>query len=377
VASLLSICSRQLPEGLAAATGPKPWQRGLDLAFLDVDAAPLERLQGLTEALSSPGEVAEAVGKAASAIATKGLREGHPEALDALWPKGTRARGDLEGLVAVVRQAPEVIEEFRPLASVASPPSPKVPTAAAALPRFLSPEGFAEAADEVKNVFRSTPSGLEEPAYEVLRKTEAFELRRYAPFTIARRKMGSSEGDGAASSEGFLALAGYLFGDNAEDRSMKMTMPVEISYDDSIATGEQTMAFVLPAADATVGPPAPRDPSVEVAGVAERLVAVKEFQGVATAGEVKRQTEKLLAALQADGALAPTGEGQRSVLQYNPPYTLPWRRRNEIAVVVTDILDRAEEAKPEAGVEAVALTPGSEAEAEAAASASGVGGADP
>ena len=43
----------------------------------------------------------------------------------------------------------------------------------------------------------------------------------------------------------------------------------------------------------------------------------------------------------------PVGDdGEVSVLQYNPPYTVPWRRRNEVAVVVERVA--AESAEPAA-----------------------------
>jgi len=37
------------------------------------------------------------------------------------------------------------------------------------------------------------------------------------------------------------------------------------------------------------------------------------------------------------------------VLQYNPPYTVPWRRRNEIAVVVSEKMEAIDPAQKELG----------------------------
>jgi len=343
-----------LPRRAETNEGARPWQRGLDKAFLDVDAAPEERLAGIAEALANPGEVLEAFGKAGAAIASRGLREGHPEAIDALWPKGTLARADLEGIAAVARQAPEVIEGLQKRSSQGVQPSeaesPDLSKVASSLPELLSSDRLSEAADELRNVWRKTPAGLEEPTYEVVRQAEGFELRRYQPFVVARRKMATEAGDNFASAEGFNALAKYLFGSNTEDRAMSMTMPVEISSDDATPK-YQTMSFVLPAADAsnTSGPPLPLDPTVEVANMPERLVAVKEFPGIATSGEVQRQTEKILAAIKSDDQLEPVGQGQQSVLQYNPPYTVPWRRRNEIAVVVSEKMEAIDPAQKELG----------------------------
>ena len=43
----------------------------------------------------------------------------------------------------------------------------------------------------------------------------------------------------------------------------------------------------------------------------------------------------LLDVLQQDGRYAPVDPASVSTLQYNSPFTLPWRRRNEVALVVT------------------------------------------
>jgi len=340
----------------------KSWQRGLDTAFLDVDASPEERLEGLKELVLGAGDASSALQEAVKVVSEKGLMDGHPAALDALFPKGTLARSDLEGLAAVARQAPEVVGDLRassPLGAGAgtsdTPKAPDLGQVRDALGRLLSAEGLTEAAEEAINALRSTPKGLEEPKFEVVAEGDGFEVRRYENFTVATRRMSAPRGNdgsaGSASAEGFNSLAAYLFGDNEEDRSMKMTMPVEIDYRDD-DPDVQTMSFVMPVEDVLVegGLPQPKDPSVQIKQVPERFVAIRRFPGVATSKEVKRQSEKLLEALQADGLYAAVAEGEYSVLQYNPPYTIPWRRRNEVAIVVSAVdvpLVEAEVVEPE------------------------------
>jgi len=329
----------------------KGWQRGLDTAFLNVDATPQERIEGLRDLVFGAGDATTALQEAVKVVSQKGLKDGHPAALDALFPKGSLARSDLESLAAVARQAPEVVGDLRassPLggggvssgssSSSGAPKAPDLDQVRDALGRLLSSEGLSEAADEAINALRSTPKGLEEPRFEVVSEGDGYEIRRYENFTVATRRMAAPKSQdgaaGTASAEGFNSLAAYLFGDNEADRSMKMTMPVEIDYRDS-DPDVQTMSFVMPAEDAEGGLPTPMDPSVQIRQVPERLVAVRRFPGVATSGEVKRQSDKLLESLQADGGYAPVAEGEYSVLQYNPPYTIPWRRRNEVAIVVS------------------------------------------
>ena len=132
---------------------------------------------------------------------------------------------------------------------------------------------------------------------------------------------------------------------------MAMTMPVQV--------GGDSMEFVLPKANAE-RPPTPKSATVEIAEIAERFVAVKPFPGVVTDEEVERQKDVLLRTLEESGTITPVLGAQVSTLQYNSPLTLPWRRRNELAVVVTL-------AEPEVDAEVQAAEEAEEAAAAAAA----------
>lgn len=319
------------------------WQQRLDKALLDVDTKPAARIRNLQKVLQNSSSVVSDLSRAVTAIAEKGFKEGHVEAIDTLWPKGTVARRDLEGLQALRKQIPEVLEGLQNLEpseftrSRTSANQPSLGDIASGLLELATDrKKQEELVNEAKNALRAKPRGLETPSYSVLRKlgtgASAVEIRRYEPFTVARRSMLDGNGTAFASGEGFTTLAGYLFGKNSEAVAMEMTSPVEISYDGS---DEAVMSFVLPKAYSDA-PPAPEGGGIEVIQVPERLVAVKAFPGVVTAGEVKRQRAAL-----SDVLLSEEGAGYQqvnaseySILQYNPPYTLPWRRLNELAVVV-------------------------------------------
>lgn len=341
----------------------KSWQKRLDYALLNVDAKPTARIRNLQKILQEPSAVLQDVGRAVSAIAEKGFREGHPEAIEALWPKGTMAREDLEGLQALRKQLPEVAQAVGGMepSSVLSqrPPSVSLPNITSGLIDLLADQKKQkELVEEVKNVFRRKPKGLETPEYNVVKTLDVagagqVEIRRYKSFTVARQAMEDGKGSGFASGEGFTTLAGYLFGKNSDDVAMEMTSPVEISYGSS---GAPVMSFVLPKAFADA-PPTPDQASIELAQIPERLVAIRVFPGVVTEGEVERQREALSEALAASGAFQVVNSSEYSVLQYNPPYTLPWRRLNELALVVEEVL-----AEAEPGTEAVAEDPAEVAE---------------
>jgi len=137
------------------------------------------------------------------------------------------------------------------------------------------------------------------------------------------------------------------------------------------------MGFYVPSPydDADAAPPPADGSGVAVVQAEARTLAVcTSFAGYATDGECARQLEKLLAALARDGVASADGAaGKYSVLQYNPPQTLPFLRRNEVAVAV----DAPEAAAPTtaaarrdaAAAEEAALAEAAAAEAAAEAEA--------
>jgi len=115
---------------------------------------------------------------------------------------------------------------------------------------------------------------------------------------------------------------------------MAMTMPVFVTGKaeaDNGSTG--TMQFVIPSSMSDAPPTPLSNEAVNIERVPERLVAIKAFPGLVTDDEVSRQKKALLSALVGTDMDVLNGDAV-SVLQYNSPFTIPWRRRNEIAVVV-------------------------------------------
>jgi hypothetical protein len=200
---------------------------------------------------------------------------------------------------------------------------------------------------EIRNVVKSTPEGIATPTYDVIRKTENYQIRKYLPYSVCSTEMVSSDGgemaDPLTSGNSFTTLVEYIF-----DSKLSMTTPV--------ITGSGAMEFVLPDGLNSVTAPLPENPSVTIRDVPAATVATREFPGIATDGEVSRQRAMLEDALLADGIMYDNLSFK--VFQYNPPYTLPWLRRNEVSVVVegpipVDDFVSADESKffssPEAG----------------------------
>jgi hypothetical protein len=195
------------------------------------------------------------------------------------------------------------------------------------IPQRLSKQ-TRDLAQEARNVFLETPEGLKEPTYTVVENCDLYEIRDYQEYTVASTDMDNSE-DLATTGTAFNTLAGYLFGGNKDSKSMTMTTPVATT-----SLGE--MRFFL--AERNIPEPfEDKEARVEISDVPAARLAVRKFTGFVTDGETARQKDTLLQALEMDGIELDLPHGAivpHVVFQYNPPYTLPIVRRNEIAVPV-------------------------------------------
>lgn len=182
--------------------------------------------------------------------------------------------------------------------------------------------------------------GTEEPRFSVDRRIADVEIRRYGPRVAAETAIAADEEP--ARNEGFRRLARYIFGGNTAKTKIAMTAPVAQQQGQKIAmtapvaarksgSGEWVIRFFMPAEHTVESLPTPNDERVHLVTVPEETVAVLRFSGVATPEAVTARTAELLAALRGAG-VQPTGDPVTWF--YDPPWTVPFRRRNEIAVAV-------------------------------------------
>lgn len=177
--------------------------------------------------------------------------------------------------------------------------------------------------------------GTETAPYAVERTLEGAELRRYGPRLVAEVTVSGSR-SGAANA-GFRILAGYIFGGNAESSKIAMTTPVaqvpESAAAKSGADGAQswTVRFTLPAGRSLADLPPPDDPRIRLIETAPERMLVLQFSGRATDAALARATASLQAIADRAGV---KGRGEPEFLFYDSPFTLPWNRRNEVALVL-------------------------------------------
>ena len=174
----------------------------------------------------------------------------------------------------------------------------------------------------VTSVITTQAIAIEEPVYRVEKAWEAeqIEIRAYAPRVMAVTGM-DEDSDG-----GFRVLAGYIFGGNAEEEKIAMTAPVQQSM-----AGDKEMAFMMPAEYALEDLPQPEDQRVSFREAPAYTAAVIQFSGWASPEKADENWQQLRRFLIAEGINI---TGEPTLNQYNPPWTLPFLRRNEIIVPV-------------------------------------------
>lgn len=104
-----------------------------------------------------------------------------------------------------------------------------------------------------------------------------------------------------------------------------MTVPVETSGN------RDMMRFFLPADVARAGAPAPRDKLVQIVSLPSVTLGVIRYSGWPSAAAREDETRKLRAALAKAGKAT---TGAPIYFSYDPPFTIPALRRNEVALSV-------------------------------------------
>jgi hypothetical protein len=183
---------------------------------------------------------------------------------------------------------------------------------------------------------RRTP----EPIHRVVERLGGdVEIRLYAPRVAVEAPM---EG---GRNRAFGLLFDYIAGSNGGGEKIAMTSPVatdearRIEMTAPVATGQAAdgapaMRFFLPERFDAETAPQPTDPRLRVVALPETHVAVLRFSGLRTDYAVARARDRLEAALAQTGWRA-TGPAESWF--YDPPWTLPPFRRNEVAIPVAPL----------------------------------------
>ena len=178
-------------------------------------------------------------------------------------------------------------------------------------------------------------SRVEQPDYKITMTDGAIEIRSYGAMIAAEAEVKGERK--AAINEGFRLIAAYIFGANKPNAKIAMTVPVQQQSTQKIAmtapvtqqtTGDSwRVRFIMPGSWTLETLPAPNDARVTLKPVpAKRMLAIR-FSGSASDSLIQAKTDELRR-YAAGKTLATVGEPLSAF--YNPPWTLPFFRRNEI-----------------------------------------------
>jgi len=195
----------------------------------------------------------------------------------------------------------------------------------------------------------STVMATEEPKFTVIEKSEPFELRTYAPQLVAEVKV---EGDlDVASSQGFRLIAAFIFGQNQVSEKISMTVPVgietaqstkiamtvpvgiEASQGSAKGVNQWVFSFVMPSEYTMATLPKPLNPLVTIRELPAQRRAAITFSGFYNEAKVLEKTKALEEWIKSKQLQA---IGSPQFARYNPPWSIPFMRRNEILITVRD-----------------------------------------
>lgn len=168
-------------------------------------------------------------------------------------------------------------------------------------------------------------SGVEIAPYKVLKKEGAFELRHYERMVLVTATM--SEGiDNQRGS--FYKLFDYISGENSQGREIPMTAPVFMDQENKKT---EKMSFVLPYNYTMDMAPSPQDETVKLEEVKNYTVAVVTFSGLLKQDNITEHQIMLEEWIKSNGYKK---TGSVKAAGYNPPFTIPAMRRNEVLISV-------------------------------------------
>jgi len=188
----------------------------------------------------------------------------------------------------------------------------------------------------------NTPSAQ----YKVLSKAENenIELRVYKSMVLISAPMNSEKTPGRNSA--FMKLFDYISGENISSQKISMTTPVFMDkesgggtkipmtapvFRDSESENEALMSFVLPDNFTLQAAPKPINTELKLHELKDYKVAVITFSGLLSKSNIKENKEKLEKWISNKGY---NKLGSYKTAGYNPPFTLPPLRRNEVLIPV-------------------------------------------
>jgi len=179
----------------------------------------------------------------------------------------------------------------------------------------------------------------EGPSYKVLVKEGGFEIREYAPYIVAETMVKGNFND--SSSDAFRVLAGYIFGKNKGNKKVSMASPVQMKQSStkiamtspvemSQTANSYTMRFSMPSKYSLEDLPKPLDARIKFKEMGPRILGSHQFSWTSSQKKNDKMAQELRQWLKKQENYKALEN--YSYAGYNPPWTIPFLRRNEIHI---------------------------------------------
>lgn len=193
-------------------------------------------------------------------------------------------------------------------------------------------------------------SRADEPKFKIEETIGDIQIRRYDPMILAQVVIKGARK--FAIREGFVLIADYIFGNNESKKAsatgpsdknpnksekISMTAPVlqypQEAYSLTKKEITWTVSFVMPQTYTLDTLPKPNNSEIKIVPVPSKRFVVIRFSGLASDDSIKDHLDRLILYVTEHKIKV---RGEPLFAFYNPPWTLPILRRNEIMLEIVE-----------------------------------------